>query len=1124
MTTMISPSVDHDIRLQALSPAHSFIVQAPAGSGKTELLAQRYLRLLALVPQPEQVLAITFTRKAASEMSNRILQALNRASESSRPEEPHRALTWDLAQAVLEKDRQLQWHLLSHPSRLRIQTMDALNASLARRLPILSGTGTVLEIATDVADIYESAAHALIGQLGDGSAVSHQLETVLLHVANRVPALIDMLVDLLQRRDQWLPLVSHHSISELRGKIEQTLCAAIAHHLQLLRASIPEMMHQELIELAKYAAGNRLGNNPKADVEPLLRTCAELEALPGSSHQDVMAWRGIATILCAQEGHFYSSLTKTQGFPTTNVEAKHRMEALLNVFKDISGLAELFNGVHLLPSAQYSDAQWQVLTALLTLLPQAVGWLKVEFQQRGQVDFVELALRAREALGAEDNPTDLALALDMRLQHILVDEFQDTSITQMQLLQMLTAGWTADDGRTLFCVGDPMQSIYRFRQAEVGLFLAVQQNRLFNVQMQSLKLQTNFRSTQPVVAWINQQFPYVLPAVSDSEMGAVSYSASMPRTDAPEMGGVIIHAAIDRSAEQEAKDVVTLIKDVLSNNERTRIAILVGGRSHVSAIASMLTRESIPFNAVDIEPLQDRPLIQDLMSLTRALLHLGDRTAWLACLRAPWCGLSLHDLHTIAAGSPDETIWTLLTDGQHTSLDQDSSLRVERFVAVIAAALNERGKYNLRDWIQRCWLALGGVAVLDQISDLHDAHAYFSRLEEIEVAGDLTDITDLDTQLQDLYASPANNPAARVEIMTIHKSKGLEFDIVILPSLHRTPQRDSTRLLRWTQLTGLPADGLVLSPPQARGEQNDAIYDWLKYLDQRRNELERGRLLYVAATRAKQELHLYGSVGIDAKGKIQAPRQGTLLELLWHVAEPVFEQRLQDRQPTSNTAKPSFANVPIRRLPIDWKMPPVAESLKAASTRPVVNADNELIEFDWVGETSRHVGTVVHAELEHMLSDVAVLQGWSPEGRRAILMTRLAEQGVPEALREQACERVMQSVRNTLEDTRGRWLLNMDDSLREADSELALSGVIEGRVVNCVIDRTFVDADGTRWIVDFKTSAHEGGDREGFLRSEELRYRPQLQRYATLVRAWKPGQPVRTALYFPLLCEWRELK
>src|SRR4029078_11792502 len=118
-------------------------------------------------------------------------------------------------------------------------------------------------------------------------------------------------------------------------------------------------------------------------------------------------------------------------------------------------------------------------------------------------------------LGDEDNPTDLALALDMRLQHILVDEFQDTSITQMKLLQMLTAGWLPDDGRTLFCVGDPMQSIYRFRQAEIGLFLAGQQNRLFNVPMQALRLQTNFRSTQPVVQWINEQFPFVLPALND---------------------------------------------------------------------------------------------------------------------------------------------------------------------------------------------------------------------------------------------------------------------------------------------------------------------------------------------------------------------------------------------------------------------------------------------------------------------------------------------------------------------------------------------------------------------------------------------------------------------------------
>lgn len=1117
--------VDQATRLRALSPADSFIVQAPAGSGKTELLTQRFLRLLATVQQPEHILAITFTRKAASEMRNRIFQSLQNASEQPRPEQSHHAHTWDLARAALQADQHRQWQLLSNPSRLRIQTIDALNAALAHRLPILSGSGTALEVATDAAELYQSAIRHLLEQLGDGSEVAEQLEVLLIHTANRIPALVDMLCDLLAKRDQWLPLIHDRDEHTLRNDMEDTLRAAIEHHLQLLLRSIPAEYHGELPELIGFAAGNRLNNNPRAELQPLLEACVALSSLPGTHCDDVLIWRGIATVLCKQEGDFYSALSKTQGFPADNKQIKQRMQAMLNVFRDINGLAELVSGVHSLPAPVYSETQWRVLAALLTVLPHAVAHLKVEFQQKGQIDFVEQSLRALDALGTEDNPTDLALTIDMRLQHILVDEFQDTSITQMRLLRLLTAGWMPDEGRTLFCVGDPMQSIYRFRQAEVGLFLEVQQRGLPNMrQMEPLQLQTNFRSTQRVIDWINQHFVHVLPGINDSEQGAVKFSPSNAAPSATLEGAVHVHAAIDRSAQQEAREITAVVTQALQQDAKQRVAILVGGRSHVNAIAAALTTANIAFSAVDIERLQDRPLIQDLMALTRALLHLGDRTAWLACLRAPWCGMTLHELYTIASGNAEATIWSLLNNADvRALLPPEPARRLQKFVQVMQTALQERGRFTLHDWIQRCWMALHGPAVLDCVGDLQDANAYFLRLDEIEEAGELTDLTQLEQQLQDLFAVPVSSADARVEIMTIHKSKGLEFDVVIIPSMHRASQRDKMQLLRWTQLTGLSAGGLVLSPPQERGSDEDAIHEWLKQLEQRRADLERGRLLYVAATRAKRELHLFGSVSLDSKGeKISPPRKGTLLSLLWHAVEPAFNACTQQSSSTDGDANPATL---LHRLPANWQPPAVANTVMGVARSSTVNPVDTPIEFDWVSETSRHVGTVVHAELESLMNSSRELKmKWAVHSRQSLILSMLAERGVPDTLRQAACERVMIAIENVLHDQRGRWIIDVDEAHRESSSELALSGVMDGVVVNSVIDRTFVDAQGIRWIIDFKTSTHEGGDLETFLQSEEQRYRPQLQRYASLMRRWKPDQPVKTALYFPLLREWRELQ
>jgi len=168
---------------------------------------------------------------------------------------------------------------------------------------------------------------------------------------------------------------------------------------------------------------------------------------------------------------------------------------------------------------------------------------------------------------------------------------------------------------------------------------------------------------------------------------------------------------------------------------------------------------------------------------------------------------------------------------------------------------------------------------------------------------------------------------------------------------------------------------------------------------------------------------------------------------------------------------------------------------------------------------SRAVGTIVHAELQRLAqlpklplapdSEAKTYQGW------------LAELGVLPEERAAAGERVYAALSRTLKDPRGRWLLGSEH--REAYSEWRLTGLHAGRIVNVIVDRLLIDAQGERWLVDYKTSSHEGSNLEEFLAREAERYGPQLQRYASLVAGVAPG-PVRAALYFPLLGEFRELE
>jgi ATP-dependent exoDNAse (exonuclease V) beta subunit len=428
--------------------------------------------------------------------------------------------------------------------------------------------------------------------------------------------------------------------------------------------------------------------------------------------------------------------------------------------------------------------------------------------------------------------------------------------------------------------------------------------------------------------------------------------------------------------------------------------------------------------------------------------------------------------------------------------------------------------------VERTWNALGGPAVLTNAQDLADAEAFFHRLEEIDARDATLDLMQLEAQLADLYARPRRSagkePHARVEVMTIHKAKGLEFDTVIVPGLERSQGRDGQRLLRLARLPSV-AHGLVLAPVKADGATEDSVYRWLQLLDAERAVRERGRLLYVAATRARRDLHLMGRLATRQAtdgAELEKPRNGSMLQMLWPAVCGAFAEAFDALAREPAPATPPTAPV-LRRLPLDWVRPAADPPVAAASSGAIPYVSLERPDFDWASETSRHVGTLVHRELER-LAQIGNDSRWRSAATRPRLRTELAELGIPAERCEAALERVVLAIDKTLADAKGRWLLGLTGALREAHSELRLTGVVDGQLVDGAIDRTFVDERGTRWIVDFKTSSHAGGGLEAFLDNEVARYRPQLARYARLVALLRP-EPIKAALYFPLLSVWRDV-
>jgi ATP-dependent exoDNAse (exonuclease V) beta subunit len=916
---------------------------------------------------------------------------------------------------------------------------------------------------------------------------------------------------MLPKRDQWLRHLGKARSAADRERLERELTAFLDGELGRLEARIPLSCRAEWLELGRYAAANLHAAGKESPVLALLETTE----FPPPSAAVLPRWQALTELVLTQGGTWRKTLTIKEGFPKEGKEQKARALDFIAGLSDSGDLAPTLDAVRRLPPPEYDDQQWHLLEALVESLRIAAAHLEVIFRERGAVDFPEVAARALRALGEEDAPTDLALALDSRISHLLVDEFQDTSRLQVELLRRLTTGWQEGDGRTLFLVGDPMQSIYRFREADVGLFLLAAREGIGPVRLEPLTLSANFRSQQGVIDWVNAAFQAVFPPPGDENAGegAVSYAHSVAQHPALPEPAVHVHGWLERDDAAEAERILERIAAARSEYPQGTTAVLVRSRAHLNTLLPLLREKGVAFRAVEIEPLGGRGVVQDLLALSRALCFPADRTAWLAVLRAPWCGLTLNDLAALAE-EQEPTVETLLeTRLEH--LSADGQQRAGRVRTILRQARSAQGRVALRDWVRGVWLALGGPALLVRPGDAEAAEGFFDLLDRFDEAGSLNRPEALEESLAELRAPSDPQADESLQIMTLHKAKGLEFDTVILPGLGRKPRNRDKPLLAWLETLDAAGKECLLLAPLADGEtKDDPLYAFVRELEKRKDAHETARLLYVAATRAKRRLHLLGHVAPSGK-----PEAGSLLAKLWPVVESEFSAA-----PPGESGEPAAAPLPpplLRRVAADWRPEFSLRDYRhpGAPDRTAVQ-QAEGLEFDWAGETARAVGVAVHENLCRMARQPS---GQWTEARIAALtdavVARLERLGVPEAERPAAAARVLDALRATLDDPQGRWILSPEHG--ESRSEWALTGVLRGETVSVVIDRSFIDAAGTRWIVDYKTGAHEGGGLEEFFDREQARYKPQLERYAALV-SLREERPIRLGLYFPLIGGWRE--
>lgn len=1106
-------AADAAARARALEVA-SFIVEAPAGAGKTELLTQRFLRLLAVVDNPEEVVALTFTNKAATEMRDRILGSLERAAGGERPgdDAPHKQVTFDLGRAVLERDAERDWQILAHPGRLAVTTIDALCAGLARQMPYLSRFGSQPGIADQPDEHYRAAARQTIELLEAGGPDAEVVAAALAFLDNDAGRLERLLVAMLEKRDQWLHHSGRGAGADLRAEAECALGALVERDLAAAARALAPREQEALMSAARFAAANLAFDNPDS---PICRLEHWSEPLTGEL-SELDLWRSLADFLLTGTGTLRKTYNKNQGIPATP-EGKLIKTALAEALGSLPGAAErALARIRRLPDPEYGDEEWATVATFSRLLLLAAARLWLVFQEAGEVDFIAIAQSAVEALGSDEAPTDLALALDYRIRHLLVDEFQDTSPAQVELIAGLTRGWENGDGRTLFLVGDPMQSIYRFRKADVGLFLEVRDAGIGPLSLEKLRLYRNNRSAPAVVDWVNAVFPGVFPAADDPLAGAVAFAEAAATKPEDEGAGVFVHPVLvgdgDEGARLEAARMLTLIREASAARPEESIAVLVRAKSHLAALVAEIRRNApeLRFQAVEIEALEGRQAVQDVISLCHALSHLADRVHWLAILRAPWCGLTLADLHALAGDDFETNVWTLMQDeARRQRLSEDGRRRLERTAAILGEALAERGRSHPRRWIEGTWRLLGGPACLSSAGDHGDVAALFQLMDRLSARGRL-DPAVLEMEAAELFAPPDPLATEALQMMTIHKSKGLEFDTVILPGLDRRKRPDDPPLLVWDELPVAGRECLVVAPMKQKGNGSGkpTAYDALRWLEAERSAHEDERVLYVAVTRARRALHLVGVAALDGEAA-KAPAAGTPLCLLWHSVGDIYAEAAARHEavaaapagPDPATFVPDLLRLPTAALPA---LPP-RPSLGAAESAVAAEGEDE----DKGLSLATAVGTLAHRYLE--MAARQGLEHWPAERMAGLVQPCrlwLRSQGHGEAMATAGAERVVRILAGVLASDIGRWVLG---SRPDAGAELALSSRSDGSVAHHVVDRTFVE-DGCRWIIDYKTVGCDQADPAAFLRERAESYRPQLERYAGLFAA--AGQPLRLAIFF----------
>jgi ATP-dependent helicase/nuclease subunit A len=1110
----------------AADPSVSAFVSANAGAGKTRVLTNRVARLLLNGVSPASVLCITFTKAAAAEMAERLFKLLGgwaladdatlTAGLNDLDGDQDRKRTKE----ELSRARRLFAQALETPGGLKIQTIHSFCESVLKRFPLEAGVppGFTVIDALEAARIARDAVLAVATRRGDDPA----LEAAFTHLLSRMNgAQLRTLLDATAGADRrafgraaevgWAALADEArtalgaelSINELRRKI----------------ATLRSGAEFERVLAAYEACG---GNPGKYGVGPIKEFL--------SAFDDARRVEALSRLFLTGDGLSRKNFA-TKALDDIDAGARSFFDAAQQDFLALRASLD----------AAVANADTQALYIVVRAVHAAYAGAKAA---RGALDFDDLITATRRLL-REDGKADWVLyKLDQGLDHILLDEAQDTGPDAWDVIERPLAEFFSGLGarttpRTFFAVGDKKQSIYSFQGADAQLFDAKENDLGKKIsaaaRYANVPLKASFRTTAPILTFVDALFERreVFNGVSDAapehhctragEAGLVELWPLVRREQAPPAkawDAPLDQPAPSHPAKKLAEAVAGEIRDWLDSGAVLEskgkaivpgdVMILVQKRKALfHEMIRALARKGVPVAGADRLKLVEDQAVLDLLSYARAALHEGDDLALAETLKSPFFNVGEERLFELAAARGRMSLWRRLVERAGECADWEVATRE------IAAARNVGLRHGPVAFFMHI-LETGAPAGWRRLAARLGAPSREPVEEFLRLALDFeaTHPRSLRLFLDAIRRSDAeaNRDSAdagdSVRVMTAHKAKGLESNIVFLIDAHSPPKLDDKKSL--IGLSGPTGDGL---PVLALGDSRAAPA--LAAAAARAKDLaweEYRRLLYVAATRARDRLYICG----HEHGNQQNPQSRPAEAKSWHaLAIDAFDAL----GGAIETGEERFGGR-IRRFSVAQEKPPQADRQKppsdvetalppwAALTAPPEKRLRRLSPSALAPETGaayrpgRSGGAFLRGRTLHRLLEI--LPGLAP-ARRPDAARRMARR-IGAKLGEAAADALADEAMRVINDPQFAPVF-APGGLSEAAIGGAPKGARAGLVVSGQIDRLAI-GDRRILIVDYKTNRPP----PAHLEDVDPGYIAQLAAYRALLQEIYPAHEVEAAL------------